>query len=132
MAPDLRTVELGLDARLIDEVLGGSAAENDGSSPGPPDHDVRRLDDVADDVDVPEARILLPGLRQAHADRRIGDRRAEDRDVGAKRRGQDAVAASRLPEMATELMQELARGVATRLERRGELGDPVVVADELF
>ena len=38
----------------------------------------------------------------------------------------------RLPEMPAEQIQELARRVRPRLERRGEVGNPVVVVDELF
>ena len=41
----------------------------------------------------PAPASLVARLRQPHADRRIGDRRAEDRHVGAVGRGQDAVAA---------------------------------------
>ena len=49
---DLRAVVLGLNARLIDEVLRRAAAEDDRGGSRPPDDHVRRLDDVADDIDV--------------------------------------------------------------------------------
>ena len=52
VAADLRTVELRLHARLVDEVLGRAAAEHDGGGPRTADDHVRRLDDVSDDVDV--------------------------------------------------------------------------------
>src|SRR5439155_3206523 len=61
-------VELGLDAGLIDEVLGRAAAEDDRRGPRAPDDDVRRLDDVADHVDIAGARLVVPRLRQTHAD----------------------------------------------------------------
>ena len=48
--------ELGLHARLVDEVLGRAAAEDNGSGPRMADHDVGRLDDVADHVDQPRRR----------------------------------------------------------------------------
>src|SRR5438445_286201 len=75
---------------------------------------------------------LLTGLREAHADRRVGNGRAEHGDVGAIRRGQNPVAAGRLPQMAAQQVEELPRGVGTVFERDGELGDPVVVADEFL
>ena len=62
MAADLVAVELRLHARLVDEILRRAAAEHDRRRPRPADDDVRRFDDVADDVDVAFAGRLLPGL----------------------------------------------------------------------
>ena len=132
VAGHLRAVELRLDARLVDEVLRRTAAEHHRRRPRPADDQVRRFDDVADDVDVAGAGALLTRLREPHADGRIGDRRTEDRHVGAVRRRQNPVAARGLPEAAAEPIQDFARGVGTRLERGGELGDPVVVPDEFL
>ena len=92
VAADAVVVELRLHARLVDEVLRRAAAEHDRRGARMPDHEVRRLDDVADDIDVPRGGIAMPRLRQAHPDRRIGNRRAEDRHRRAVRGGQDAVA----------------------------------------
>ena len=132
VAADLVAVELGLHAGLVDEVLRRAAAEHDRRGPRPADHQVRRLDDVADDVDVAGAGLLLPRLRQPHPDGRIGDRRAEDRHVGAIGAGQDPLEPGGLPEMAAEQVEELARRVVARLERAGEVGDPLVVRAELL
>src|SRR4051794_15269971 len=41
-------VELGLNTRLVDEILRCAAAEHHRRGPRPPDDEVRRLDDVAD------------------------------------------------------------------------------------
>ena len=83
------------------------------------------------DVDVPGRRILVAGLRESHPDRRVRDRRAEDRHAGAVRRRQDAVVAGLLPQVAAEPVEELARRIRTPFERQRELGDPLVVLDEL-
>src|SRR6266849_542055 len=100
VSADLVAVELGLDGGLVDEVLRRAAAEHDRRGPRPPDHQVRRFDDVADDVDVAGAGFLLARLREAHADRRIRNRRTENRHVGPEGGRQDAVPAGRLPEVA--------------------------------
>ena len=97
----------------------------------PADDDVGRLDDVADDVDLAGRLVAMAGLRQAHADGRVGDRRAEDRHVGLVGRGQDAVVLGFLPEVLAELVEELARGVRPALELQHEGGDPLVVLAEL-
>ena len=132
VSADLVAIELGLDGGLVDEVLRRAAAEHDRRGSRPPDHQVRRFDDVADDVDVAGAGLLLPRLREPHPDRRIRNRRTENRHVGAVGGRQDAVASGRFPEVPAEQMEKLPRGVRPRLERGGELGDPVVVRDELF
>src|SRR5690606_27795506 len=62
VAADAVVEELRLHARLIDEVLRRAAAEHHGCRARMPDHDVRRLDDVADDVDVTGRRIAMPRL----------------------------------------------------------------------
>ena len=81
----------------------------------------------------PAPGVVLPRLRQAHADRRIGNRRAEDRHVGAIGGGQDAVAAGRRSRGGRRAGSRNSRvRVRPRLERRREVGNPVVVADELF
>ena len=97
VAADLVVVELRLHARLVDEVLGRPAAEDHRGRARPADDEVGRLDDVPDDVDVAGTRFFLPRLRQAHADRGVGDRRAEDRHVGAVGGRQDALPAGRRP-----------------------------------
>src|SRR6185436_2321715 len=99
---DLVAVELRLHARLVDEVLRRAAAEDDRGGPRPADHQVRRLDDVADDVDVAGAGLFLPRLGQAHPDRRIGDRRTENRDVRAVGAGEDTLEAGGLPEVPAQ------------------------------
>ena len=79
----------------------------------------------------PAPAIFLPRLREPHADGGIGDRRAEDRHVGAIGRREDAVASRRRPEMAAEQVEEFTGRVGAQLERGGEIGDPDVVGDEL-
>src|SRR6266508_4183177 len=59
---DFVAVELRLHARLVDEILRRAAAEDDGRGPRAPDDQIRGLDDVADDVDIAGARLLLPRL----------------------------------------------------------------------
>ena len=125
------TAEVGLHARLVDEVLRRAAAQDHGGRPRPADDEVGRLDDVADHVDPPAARVGVAGLGQPHADRRIRYRRTEQRHPGAVRRGEDAVAARLVPEAAAEPVEVLAGGVRPRFEIARETGDPVVVVDEL-
>ena len=79
VAADLRAVELGLHARLVDEVLRRAAAEHDRRRPRPADDHVRRLDDVADDVDVAGAGFFwracdrpMPIEESAIAGQKIG------------------------------------------------------------
>ena len=115
--------ELDLHARLVDGVLRRAAAEDDrrGPRPGIP---IRRLDDVADDVDG-RRKLLSDGLREAHPDRRIGD---GEKKIGtfAVGRRENAVTPRRRPQMPAEEVEN-PRGVRAQLERRRELGDPVVV-----
>ena len=131
MPADAVVVELRLHARLVDEVLGCAAAEHDRRRARPPDDEIRRLDDVADDVDQAGARVAMPRLRDTHANRRVRDRRAEDRDAGTIRRREDPFLLRLLPEILTEPVEKFARRVRPALERQHERGDPLVVIDEL-
>ena len=131
VAADAVVEELRLHARLVDEILRRAAAEHDRGRPRMADHEVGRLDDVADDVDVAGGRVAVARLRQPHADRRVGDRRAEDRHVGLVGGGQDPLLAGFLPQVLAELVDELARAVRAPLERQRERGDPLVVVAEL-
>src|SRR6266853_1664475 len=72
------------------------------------------------------------GLSQAHAERGVGDRGAEDRHVRAIGRREDAVAAGDLPQVAAELVEEFARRIRTGFEGCREISDPAVVRDELL
>jgi hypothetical protein len=131
VAADAIVVELRLDARLVDEILGGAAAEHHRRGARVADDEVGRLDDVADDVDQAGAGVTMARLRQPHPDRRVGDGGAEDRDVGAVGRGQDPLLSRLLPQVFAELVEELARRVRPPLEREREGGDPLVVVAEL-
>ena len=131
VSPGAGTTKVGLHARLVDEVLRGAAAQYDRGRPRTADHEVRRLDDVADYIDQPALRTCVPGLGKPHSDRRIGYRGAEQGNRCLVGRGEDAVAPRFVPEAAPEPVEVLASGIRPRFEFAREPGDPVVVVDEL-
>ena len=78
----------------------------------------------------PAPGVFVARLRQAHADRRVGDRRAEDRHVGAVGGGQDAVARR----SSSRGARRAGRGTratctAARSSVSANVGDPLVVVD---
>ncbi len=132
VAADAVVVELGLHAGLVDEVLRRAAAEDDRRGRRPANHDVGRLDDVADHVDRRRrsGRDAGPATRPCQStSRRSPGRRS------ARWRGYAAVRMPSMPRLVPQVLaepvQELPRRVRPPLELEHERGDPLVVLAEL-
>src|SRR5687767_9463759 len=106
MPADRSAEKFGLHARLVDEIFRRASAEHDRGRTRSSDNQICRLDDVANDVDVPGTWSLVASLRQSHSDGRIGDGGTENRHAGTVGCGQNSVLLRFFPEVPAETIQK--------------------------